>query len=320
MRIVCSLLALVTALALAPLLPGIIARVKAKVAGRRGRPYLQLYYDLAKLVRKSPVYPEPATWMFSLGPVISCSASIIALALIPARGIPGVISFSGDIFLLAGMLALSRLALMMPALETGSAFEGMGTAREAFFSALVEPVFLLFLALFAFQMDSLSLSGIIGGVTITVWSVQWPFFLLLAIAVYLLMLTENSRIPVDDPTTHLELTMIHEVMLLDHSGPELALYEYASSLKMWAFGLILAGLVLPLANEPLFTETGDIVSGGVALVGLNFCLTLLCVAGMTVMTGITESFMARLRLERVPHLVAFAGALVMFAGLLVWRS
>ena len=318
MRLVCSFLALATALALAPLLSGIIARVKAKVAGRKGRPYLQLYYDLAKLLQKSPVYPEPTTWIFTVGPVISCSAVMMTLALIPARGIPGAIAFSGDIFLIAGLLALSRLSMMMPALETGSAFEGMGTAREAFFSAMVEPVFLLFLALFAFQMDSLSLSSIIGSVTVVAWVSQWPFFLLLAIAVYLIMLTENSRIPVDDPTTHLELTMIHEVMLLDHSGPELALYEYAASLKMWAFGLILAGLAVPLANEPLFTATGEIIS--FSLVALNFGITLACIVGMAVATGITESFMGRLRLERVPHLVALAGALVMFAGLLVWRS
>ena len=316
--LICSFINFLLGLLLAPLLMGIIIRVKAKVAGRTGKPILQPYYDLAKLVQKEPVYPVTTTWVFTLGPVLAAAATITALTIAPVGGTSALINFTGDAFVLLGFFALSRLAIMLPALDTGSAFEGMGTAREALFSSLVEPVFMLFMGVFAYYTHSLSLTGMIGGVTLSAWGSAWPFFLLLAIAIYFIMLTENARIPVDDPTTHLELTMIHEVMILDHSGPELALYEYAAAVKMWIFGLIFAGLIVPLAEPHLFTPEGDFANG-LLPVALNTGATILCVFFMAFLVGITESTMARLRLERVPQLIAMAGAFVALAGLTAWR-
>lgn len=316
--LICSFCNFLIGLVLAPLLMGIIIRVKAKVAGRTGKPLLQPYYDLVKLIKKEPVYPATTTWVFTLGPVITTGATITALTLVPVGGTTSLINFSGDAFVLLGLFGISRLAIMLPALDTGSAFEGMGTAREALFSALVEPVFMLFMGVFAYYTHSLSLTGMIGGVTLNAWGSAWPFFLLLAIALYFIMLTENARIPVDDPTTHLELTMIHEVMILDHSGPELALYEYSAALKMWIFGLIFAGLIVPLAEPHLFTADGDFANGFLP-VAINTAATVLSVFFMAFLIGITESTMARLRLERVPQLISLAGVFVALAGLTVWR-
>lgn len=316
--LLCSLFNFILGLLLAPFLMGIIIRVKSKVSGRTGKPLLQPYYDLAKLIKKEPVYPATTTWVFTLGPVITAGATIAALAFVPVGGTSSLVHFSGDIFVLLGFFALTRLAIMLSALDTGSAFEGMGTAREALFSALVEPVFMLFMGVFAYYTKSLSLSAMIGGVTLDAWGSAWPFFLLLSIALYFIMLTENARIPVDDPTTHLELTMIHEVMILDHSGPELALYEYAAALKLWIFGLIFAGLIVPLAEPSLFLADGSFANGFFPVM-LNIGATILSVFFMVFLVGITESTMARLRLERVPQLISLAGVFVALAGLSVWR-
>jgi formate hydrogenlyase subunit 4 len=205
---------LLLALVLAPLLLGIVNRVKARFAGRQGKPLLQTYFDLAKLARKGAVLRPHDLRVFAAGPTVSLAAIVCALLLVPAGGTVAPVRFAGDFMVMAYLLGLSRLALILAALDTGSSFEGMGASREACFSALAEPVlFLCFLCLII-RSDGLSLSAFLQ----TPAAHLTPESLFVPAVLFVLLLTENARIPVDDPNTHLELTMIHEVMVLDHSG------------------------------------------------------------------------------------------------------
>ena len=291
-------------LVLAPLLPGIINRVKALFGGRRGKPLLQLYFDLAKLLRKGAVYSTATTWVFRAGPVAGLAALVLALALLPFAGVDALSSFPGDVFLFAYLLGLARFCTMLAALDTGSSFEGMGAAREALFSALAEPALVLAFLVFISQTGSLSLSGMLKSPANVDWALHGPSLLLIAAALFQVLLSENCRIPFDDPNTHLELTMIHEVMVLDHSGPDLAFILYGASLKLWIFAALLVNAVAP------WGLSSDWLDGAAALV----CMFLVAVA-----VGVMESIMARYRLPQVPKALTVAGALALLALVLTWR-
>jgi formate hydrogenlyase subunit 4 len=294
MRAVVAFLPPLFALVLAPLLPGLINRTKAFVAGRRGPPLLQPYWDLAKCLRRGAVYGDVTSWIFRLGPVVSLAAVLAALSIVPFGGIRSPLGFSGDLVVLAGLLALGRFATVLAALDTGSSFEGMGASREVHFAALAEPAFLLALAVLARLTDAFSLAPIYQAVTPAVWLGALPTLALVAMTFLILALVENSRIPVDDPTTHLELTMIHEVMVLDHSGPDLALIQYAAALKLWLLGSLLVGLVVPLhAANP-------VLDGAAMLFGMTV---------FAVVIGMIESAMARYRLAQVPQFIVAAATL-----------
>lgn len=301
-----SLLHLGLGLALAPLLPGIINRVKAVFAGRRGKPLAQLYFDLAKLLRKGAVYSETSTWVFRAGPVIGLAACVAALAMIPFAGVDALVAFPGDAFLFAYLLGLARFFTMLAALDTGSSFEGMGAAREALFSALAEPALILAFLVFINRSGpgSLSLSTMLEFPSNMDWSLHGPALMLIATALFLVLLSENSRIPFDDPNTHLELTMIHEVMVLDHSGPDLAFILYGASLKLWIFAALLVNAVAPWG-----------LSGG----WTNGAAALGCVFLVAVAVGVMESIMARYRMPQVPKALTVAGALALLALVLIWR-
>src|SRR6266567_2448749 len=224
------------ALLLAPLLLGLINRTKSFIAGRRGPPLVQPYRDVVKCLRRGAVYGEVTSWLFRLGPVVNLATLMAALLLLPFGGVPAVVSFPGDLIVLAGLFALGRFVTVLAALDTGSSFEGMGASREVHFAALAEPALLLALATLARVSGSFSLTTIYGGITIATWARALPALALVAMTLVVLDLVENTRIPVDDPTTHLELTMIHEVMVLDHTGPDLAFIQYAAALKLWSLG------------------------------------------------------------------------------------
>src|SRR4051812_44710932 len=210
---------------------GVITKTKAAFAGRVGAPFLQPYYDLAKLLRKGSVFSRTTTWVFRAGPVVSVATALLAAALVPVGGRPALVAFEGDFLLLATLLGLGRFFTVAAALDTGSAFEGMGGAREATFACLAEPALVLALLALARSVGSLSLSGMLGPPLAAAWTHDAATFVLVAAALFIVLLAENCRIPVDDPTTHLELTMIHEVMVLDHGGPALALVGYGAALK-----------------------------------------------------------------------------------------
>lgn len=289
-----SCLPLVFGLTLAPLFLGVINRTKAWVAGRRGQPLLQAYYDLWKLLHKGAVYSRTTTWVFRLGPVAGLAAVVAALALMSFAGCPALVFFPGDLVLFAGLLGVMRFVTMIAALDTGSSFEGMGASREAWFGALAEPVLWLSLAVLVRLTGQLGLSGIQTAIGLDLWAAAAPELALVAMALFAVFLAENARIPVDDPNTHLELTMVHEVMVLDHSGPDFAFIEYAAALKHWVLASLLAGVIVPV-------HTGR--------AWIDAAAALAAMAALAVATGLVESVMARLRLTRVPQLLVGAGAL-----------
>jgi formate hydrogenlyase subunit 4 len=291
-------------LVLAPLLLGIVTRTKALFAGRHGAPLLQPYWDIVTLLRKGATYSRTTTWVFRAGPVAGLAATVGALTLVPMGAVPALLRFPGDLVLFAYLLGLLRFMTVIAALDTGSSFEGMGASREVLFAALAEPALLLGLAAVCLQTRSVSLSGILAAVTTTTWSAQGPALALVAAALGIVLVTEAARIPVDDPTTHLELTMIHEVMVLDHGGPDLAFILYGSALKLWMLGSLLVGLVVPIRSGHPILDGGAFVAG-MAILGLAL--------------GTVESSMARLRLVRIPKLLVGATALALLAIVLVSR-
>jgi formate hydrogenlyase subunit 4 len=295
-----ALLPLALALLLSPLLPGIVNRTKAWFAGRQGPPLLQAYFDLWKLLRKGAVYSRTTTWAFRAGPIIGLAAASVGAMLMPLGEFPGLLSFPADFFLFAGLLGLMRFFTVVAALDTGSSFEGMGASREVFFSALAEPALLVALITLARQTGSLSLSTFLGHGMEGQWLAVGPVLALVLVALMIVVLAENARIPVDDPNTHLELTMIHEVMVLDHGGPDYAFIQYGAALKLWLLSAIVVGMVLPATGDPW----------------LSLCLAVGGIGLLAVIVGVVESVMARLRLTGVPQLLVGAGALAATAFLL----
>jgi formate hydrogenlyase subunit 4 len=294
----------VLAVLLAPLMFGIINRTKAIFAGRTGQPLLQTYYDISKLFKKGAVYSSTTTWVFLAGPLVGFAAVIAATVFIPFGGLPALFAFKGDFVVLAYFLGLARFMTVLSALDTGSSFEGMGASREVTFSALAEPAFLIGLAAVAKYTGHISLSPMLTGIDSVSWGHAAPALALISLAFFVVLLSENCRIPVDDPNTHLELTMIHEVMVLDHSGPDFAFILYGATLKLWLLGSILIGIIVPVHSGILLL---DIVS------------SLLGMLALAVVIGIIESIMARLRLLHVPQLLLGATALSILSLVLVSR-
>ncbi|HEU4731421.1 MAG TPA: NADH-quinone oxidoreductase subunit H [Kofleriaceae bacterium] len=278
---------LVIILAVPPLLLGIIARTKARFAGRVGPPLLQPYHDLIKLFAKDVVVSRTTTWVFPVGPAVALFGAIVAALVVPVGDGTAVWAFQGDFLVLAYALGLARYFTMAAALDTGSSFEGMGSAREATFACLAEPAFILGMLAIARATGSLSLSGFLGGPIAFVWSVAGASLVLVAAGLLLVLLAENSRIPVDDPNTHLELTMIHEVMVLDHGGPLLGMVLYGSAVKLFVFAALLVRVVLPFAH-PAWLAWGTFFGGLFAI---------------AIVVGTIESVMARLRMVHVPALL-----------------
>jgi formate hydrogenlyase subunit 4 len=295
-----SFIPLLLALVLSPLLFGVINRTKALFAGRRGQPLLQTYFDLWKLLRKGAVYSRTSTWIFRAGPMVGLAAALVAAALVPLGNFPALIAFAADFLLFAGLLGLVRFFTVVAALDTGSSFEGMGASREVFFSALTEPALFIVLATLARQTGQLSLSTMFAPVSGAHWLQAGPVLALVVITLMIVLLAENARIPVDDPNTHLELTMIHEVMVLDHGGPDFAFILYSSALKLWLFAALVVGIVLPATDNAW----------------LNLLLAMGGMFVVAVIVGVIESVMARLRLVVVPQLLVGAGAVATVALIL----
>ena len=304
MTLTASILHWFLAVILAPLLLGVINRTKAFFGGRKGQPFLQPYYDLIKLMGKGAVYSQTATWIFRLGPMLGLAVVLTALAIVPAGGLEAMFAFRGDFIFLAYALGLMRFFTVLAALDTGSAFEGMGAGREMQFAVLTEPVLFAGLAVLAAESGHFSLSNIYSRVWSSGMLTDGAPVLLVALALLMVLLAENSRIPVDDPTTHLELTMIHEVMVLDHSGVDLAFIQYGAALKLWLFAALFAGLAIPLRTGRPMLDLGVTIAG--------IFLTAMVV-------GIVESTMARLRLVRVPQMLVVSLALSLAAFFWILR-
>jgi len=297
-----NILFILTALILAPFFIGIVNQTKAFFAGRRGPGLLRLYFDLAKLVRKSCPRSTTSTWIFDLAPSIALAATILAALVFPwTLHVPSTFNLQPSTWaspvLFFYLLGTARFFTVLGALDTGSAFEGMGASREVQFSALVEPaVFIIlgFLVMLTSGAPGTSrpttdgLACLLSGYPAGVWAHHSVSLLLAGIAFFAILLSENCRVPFDDPETHLELTMIHEAMILDNAGPDLAYILYGAALKFEILAAFLVAMVLPYLPFPPTVRFG-ILLGGIAVTA--------------VLTGIVESCMARMRFLKTPQIL-----------------
>lgn len=291
-------------LLLPPLLLGVVTKTKAAFAGRVGAPLLQPYHDIAKLLRKGTVFSSTTTWVFRAGPVVGLATVLLAALLIPIGGRAAPVSFEGDVVLLAYLLGLGRFFTVAAALDTGSSFEGMGGAREATFSCLAEPALFLGLVALVRLSGSFSLTGMLGPALAASWPQAGATLVAVVVSLTIVVLAENSRMPFDDPNTHLELTMIHEVMVLDHGGPALGVILYGAALKLFIMGALVVRIAVPYDGADPW--------GGrfVFVVGMLL---------LAVVIGVVESVMARLRLLQVPSLLVAACVLSGFGVVLLAR-
>ncbi len=289
-------------LCLPVLLVGLVNRTKSLWAGRRGPGLWQSAWDLQRLLYKRPLRSSVSTPLFQLAPAVTLAGALVAALVAPMWGAFAPLQFANDFVLFAYVLGLARMFLTLSALDVGSSFEGMGAAREVSFTVFIEPALFLLLGCASLLGTQHSLAGLIGNFQ---RSELFPWLAPLAVLVLLILLqVEAARVPVDDPSTHLELTMVHEVMLLDFSGPDLAMMQYAAAVKMALYAGLIAALLNPLdpLTEPLAAVLCSL--GLMALVAL--------------FVGCTESLLARLRLRWVPAyllLASFAAALCLA---LVW--
>ncbi len=287
------------ALLTAPLFAGVIFKVKAFFGGRRGSPLLINYYTLIKLFKKGSVISTSTTFIFRLGPIVSLAAAATVLLFMPIGGHAPVISFDGDVVFVLYLLGLARFFTIAAAMDTASPFEGMGAAREAYFPIICEASMFMILILFYRLSGGLTLAAYFsGGQPSGFWQTAGSPLLFVVIAFFIILLTENARVPVDDPATHLELTMIHEVMVLDHSGPDFGLIEMGAFFKLFFYASMVARLILP------FELGHPALNLGVFSLGLLL---------VYVAIGVTESIMARFRMDRVPKFVLTSFALAFFA-------
>jgi len=299
-----GLILLLSCLLLAPVLSGVIVKTKAAFAGRSGAPLFQQYHDLAKLLRKGQVISGTTTFVFRIAPTLvlvitGAAGALVAPSIASARW-----GFQGDFVFLLCLLGLARFLTVSSALDTGSSFEGMGASREVLYSALSEPALLIGFGVLARVSGGMSLGGMYDGLGYGEWLSAGTALCLVAVSFFIVMLAENSRIPFDDPNTHLELTMVHEVMVLDNSGPDFAMITYGAALKLWVFGSLIVNLLLTALGWTGWPHAAAYLAG-MLLVGI--------------LVGTVESVMARLSLLRTPHLLAGAGAIAVLAFILSTR-
>lgn len=288
------LLQIVVVLLAAPLLSGIIKKMKAMIQHRKGAPILQLYFDLFKLFRKDVVISETASWIFTAAPYIYFVSVLGAIIFVPV--IPQLFSYSffGDAILVVYLLALSRFFLTLAALDTGSTFGGMGSSREMVISSLMEPslIIVVFTLAASPRVQSTGFQAMYEGSAELGSGIISPVYLLLLAAVVIVLIAETARIPVDDPATHLELTMVHEAMILEYSGRYLALMEYGSALKQLLFISIIVNIFMPFG-----------LGGGIIVTLLLYLLKICIVA---VVVGLIEINTVKFRLFSVPNLAAMS--------------
>ena len=289
--------------ALAPLLTGIMRKVKARTQKRMGASVFQPYYELSKLWVKDEVVSESTSWIFSSTPWIVAVATVTAAFFVPVFLPFSPFSAAGDLLLVVGLLALARFFTMLAGIDAASAFGGIGTSREMMISSLVEPglfltIFVVSLTLGGTNLTSLVVAAAKTGVVIA------PSMLFALISFFVIILAETGRLPFDNPATHLELTMVHEAMVLEYSGRSLALLEWSQSTKQLVLLALLVNLFLPLGMPTS-------IEAGVTMLGLGSVAVLLKVCLLAAVVAYVETRVAKWRLFRVPDLLAVAIAVAM---------
>jgi formate hydrogenlyase subunit 4 len=290
-------------LAFAPLVTGIIRRLKALLQSRTGPPVLQPYYDLIKLMRKGSVVSQDASWVSAITPYVCLASMVLAALLVPAF-LTETWGFLGDLIVLVYLFAMARFFMALAALDAGSAFGGMGSSREMFVSSLVEPAMLLSFFSVALLTGTTSLVSVTETLVSSGSDLVGPTLLLGLAAFLVCLLAENARVPVDNPATHLELTMIHEAMLLEYSGKDLALMEYSSMVKLTLFITIAWSAFLPWGVATELT---------LVAVAIGLAVFLAKVLAVAVGIALIESSMAKLRLFRLPNVLTGAFILAFLA-------
>ncbi|MDD1610994.1 MAG: NADH-quinone oxidoreductase subunit H [Methylococcaceae bacterium] len=282
--------------ALAPLLAGWLKRCKCYLQNRKAPSVLQPYRDLLKLVNKQPVVSEQASWLFLKAPYIIFSATILASSVVPLIAVDLPTSASADVIVMVGFFAFARFFLALAGLDVGTAFGGMGSSREMTISSLAEPAMLMAVFTITMTASTTNLSWAISHV-LEQGLVLRPSFVFALFALILVAVAETGRIPVDNPTTHLELTMIHEAMILEYSGRHLALIEWASQLKLMLYGVLIANIFLPWGIAQSFTPQA-LGYGLLAIIGK--------LAVLAIILAIAETLVAKMRLFRVQEYLGFA--------------
>ncbi len=300
-----EILRAVTILLGSPLLVGLIRKIKARLQCRRGAPVLQPYYDLIKLFRKEAVLSTDASWISRSAPYIVFSSSFVAALLVPNVVSRVPYNFAGDIIAVVYLLALGTFFLMLAGLDAGSSFGGMGSSREAMVASLTEPAMIMAIFAVGLTVGSTNLSTMVHKTALLQGIVTDPPPHLIALAaLFIVTLAETGRIPVDNPATHLELTMIHEAMVLEYSGRYLALMEWGSAIKLMVFMTLLANLFAPWGIATDLSPTALAVGMGVFLVKVGgFCLLI----------AVIESMFAKLRIFRLTDLLGMAFVLSLLA-------
>jgi formate hydrogenlyase subunit 4 len=292
----------------APLLVGALRTLKARLVGRRGPRVLQPYADLAKLFRKEAVVSTTTSWIFRITPYVLFSTMVVAALLVPLLLARPVLDFAG-LVLLIYLFVLGTFFLALAGLDAGSAFGGMGSSREVAVAALAEPTVMVAILALALRAETTNLGGIVERFARDPLLAANPGHLLAFSALFIVMLAETGRLPVDNPATHLELTMIHEAMVLEYSGHYLALVEWASAMKLFLFMTLLANLFLPW---------GMPVTAAPVTVLLGLVLLAVKLGVLTVGLALVETTAAKLRLFRVPELLAGSFALALLSVLSVF--
>jgi formate hydrogenlyase subunit 4 len=294
------LMQLVFFIAAAPLLSGLISKIKNSLRMRQGQSILQPYYNLAKLFSKEEVVSDTASWIFRVAPFIVLASTLCAAALIPVFIFYTPMNYLGDFLAFIFILALGRFFLALAALDTGGAFGGMGSSREMFISSLVEPALCLVVFSVALRSGSTGLAAFsaVGAAPVT--------FIIAGAALFLITLAETSRIPVDNQETHLELTMVHEAMVLEYSGRSLALIEMASYVKQMIFFLLIAQIVFPV-SLPVSVNPLQVIFWT-----LGYLARLVIVA---IIVAVVEVSVAKMRLFRVVDFLGFAFVLGIIAAI-----
>jgi len=296
---------IIVLLGISPFLVGLIRKVKARLQCRRGAGVFQPYADLAKLFRKQPVVSSTTSWIFTATPFILFASTLSAGLLVPTFASLTPMNFTGGIIALVYLLALGTFFLILAGLDSGSAFGGMGSSREALVASLTEPAMILSIFAVAMTAGSTNLSTIVHKTALLEGVVTDPAPHLMALAALCIVaIAETGRVPVDNPATHLELTMIHEAMVLEYSGRYLALIEWAAAMKLVVFLSLIANL---------FAPWGIATTLAPAAIGIGLVVYILKISGLAVLIGVLESMIAKLRLFRVTELLGAAFILALLA-------
>jgi len=297
-------------LALAPLLLGFTRKVKARLLGRQGPPIVQPYRDLARLMGKDAVLAENASWLFRCAPYLIFAATWVAAALIPTFATGLYFSWSADLIAITALLGSARFLLALAGMDVGTSFGGLGSSREMMFASLAEPAMIMIVFTVALVAGSTQLSAIAGFMLLHA-SLRVSLGLAL-VALTIVAIAENARIPVDNPATHLELTMVHEAMVLEYSGHHLALIELAAALKLLLYISLIACIFVPWGLAQ--SESGPVAYA----IGTVTYLGKLAVGGFLLV--VFETSIAKMRVFRVPEFLGAALMLGLLGTLLLFVS